>query len=128
MEDIIDGFFRSQAALAAGKKPMIFDWDKAATLIALRKVKVARAGLQEDWDYTGGTIFEDGNPVEERGCIYLASLWAIPELELDGEIVECWRYEDQTPGWDAHTFWPESALKILNTDWRHPLKTEGKKL
>lgn len=42
---------------------MVFDWDKAARLIQEKKPKWATAGLRGDWEYTGGTIYEDGKPV-----------------------------------------------------------------
>lgn len=95
-----------------GKKLMVFDWDKAAELIKASGYKDAEAGLESDWEWTGGTIFEDGEP--ELNCYtYLASTWAIPQLDIDGEVVECYKMQSQTDGWDSGTKWPESALEIL---------------
>ena len=45
---------------------------------------------------------------------YLASTWAVPELDMDGDIVECFRMEHEVPGWDSKTKWPKSALNILS--------------
>lgn len=97
-----------------GKERMVFDWDKAAQIIKERKAQRAAAGLCEDWEYTGGCIYRDGEPVKDS-CTYLASTWAVPELYIDGddETIPCYRMESETPGWDADTKWPDSALAIL---------------
>ncbi len=113
--DTLSAFAMGQAN--QGKPLMVLDWNKAAELIRDRKPKRASAGLASDWEYTGGLIFEEGSPVkrEDTYC-YLASTWAEPELDLDGAVVECWKLDtdEGVKGWDAHTFWPESALAILN--------------
>ena len=96
-----------------GKELMVFDWDKAARLIRERKPECASAGLRSDWEYTGGTIYEDGKPVMDD-YTYLASTWAVPELDVDGDIVECFRMEHEVPKWNSDTKWPQSALDILN--------------
>lgn len=110
----------SRAAFAKGEanrgEPMrVFDWDKAATLIRERKPAVAGAGLAGDWEWTGGIIYADGKPVSD-GYTYLASTWALPLVNLDGEEIGCWRWEADAPGWDAHTQWPATALAILEAD------------
>ena len=43
--------------LNRGNEEMVFDWNKAATLIKDRKPKNASAGLRGDWEYTGDTIY-----------------------------------------------------------------------
>ena len=53
---------------------------------------------------------------EDDTYVYLASIWATPELDLDGDVVDC--FIENTPeanpeAWDAKTYWPESALAIL---------------
>ena len=99
--------------LNRGKEEMVFDWNKAAMLIRDRKPKNASAGLRGNWEYTGDTIYKDGKPV--RKCDpYLASTWAVPELYMDGDIVECYRMAHEVPRWNAKTRWPQSALEILN--------------
>jgi hypothetical protein len=110
--DTLSAFARGEAARASGAQMMVFDWDKAAALIAERKPSVAEAGLSGDWGYTGGTIYQGGKPVTDS-YTYLASLWATPELELDGERVDCWRYSSGDQDWNADTKWPKSALRIL---------------
>lgn len=93
---------------------MVFDWDKAARIIRERGVARASAGLSGDWEYTGGLILQDGKPVPERDTyVYLASTWATPELEVGGDIVPCYRMEQDAPEWGPKTYWPESARTIL---------------
>lgn len=94
---------------------MVFDWEKAARLIKDRGARNASAGLMGDWEWTGGEILREGKPLNrDETYTFLASTWATPELEIDGEYIDCYRMEDQTPGWDSGTFWPESALAILD--------------
>ena len=78
------------SAFAMGKanrnEPMmVFDWCRAARRIKEEKPNIAGAGLQSDWEYTGGNIWENGKPTPaEDTYTFLRSTWAIPELELDG--------------------------------------------
>lgn len=96
-------------------KEKVFDWEKAARIIRERGARTARAGLASDWEYTGGTILQDGEPVpEDDTYTFLSSTWAIPELEVDGETMNCYRMESEVPGWNEETYWPEEALNILN--------------
>jgi len=93
---------------------MVFDWDRAAERIKETNPTRASAGLQGDWGWTGGRIWADGKPVPHgQTYTYLASTWATPELELDGEREECFRLIDASPDWDQDTYWPLSALAIL---------------
>jgi len=94
-----------------GKPSMVFDWDKAARLIREQGAVRASAGLAGDWDWTGGLILSNGIPVpQENTYTFLASTWATPELEIDGQTVDCWLYTDK---WDSGTYWPDSARQIL---------------
>lgn len=97
-----------------GREHRVFDWDKAARIIKERKPSCAAAGLSEDWGCTGGDIYRDGQPVKaDDTYVYLSSNWATPVLEIDGENIECWLMESQAHGWNARTYWPESAITIL---------------
>jgi hypothetical protein len=112
--DTIKAFVMGESARSAGKRERVFDWDGAARKIREAGAKSARAGLQGDWEWTGGSILEDGKPVPaDETYTYLCSVWAAPELEINGEVVECWVYRDESPGWDSKTYWPPSALSIL---------------
>lgn len=115
---------RTEAAWAMaeanrGKEMMVFDWDKAAQLIRDNKPEYAAAGLQSDWEWTGGDIY-NGNPIpREDTYTYLASIWATPELEMDGGVQDCFIMETEArQRWGdidfAKLYWPQSALDILN--------------
>lgn len=111
--DILSAFFMGE--LNRGKEMMVFDWEKAASLIKERGATSASAGLCSDWDFTGGDILRDGKPVpREETYVYLASTWATPEIEIDGETIDCYRMQSETPGWDSGTYWPQEALAIIN--------------
>ena len=108
-----------------GKELMVFDWLKAAEIIKKSGVKEASAGLSGDWEYTGGEIFANGKPVDEKDTYtFLSSTWATPELEVDGEIIECYMMQLEMLDlhergiiaglWGAETYWPQEALDILN--------------
>ena len=111
---IMDTLFAFARGESNRHKPlMVFDWDKAARLIKESGVTEASAGLAGDWDYIGGEILREGKPYMD-GYTYLASTWAQPELRLGyGMEQECWKFQSDTPEWDAQTKWPESALTIL---------------
>lgn len=111
--DTMQAYLKAQAATARGARLRVFDWHKAARIIRERKPRESGAGLSSDWEWTGGTIYRDGQPVTDDHT-YLASVWATPELTLDDETVDCWVYADESPGWDCYTKWPASALAILN--------------
>jgi hypothetical protein len=107
----------AMGAMSRGREPMVFDWHKAARLIRECKPREAAAGLSSDWEWTGGTIFAEGKPVSnEDTYTYLASTWATPELEIDGDTIDCFVMASETPGWNSDTYWPDSALKILAGD------------
>jgi hypothetical protein len=102
-----------------GNLLMVFDWIKAANIIKERNAKYASAGLSNDWEWTGGDILRDEKPVpEDDTYVYLASIWATPELDVDGEIMDCFIMKDEMPstwkGDPAHIYWPLEALQILN--------------
>ena len=100
-------------ALNQGKTMMVFDWHKAARLIVEQRPQIASAGLRGDWEWTGGEIYCDGLPVPPGNTYtYLSSTWAVPELDLDGQVIECFIMEDVTD-WDAHTYWPDEAVALL---------------
>lgn len=99
-----------------GKPLRVFDWDRAAALIRERQPAVARAGLGLDWEWTGGDIWRQGAPVpREDTYTYLASTWATPEIDLDGDVTPCWRWHSEVPAeWGenpAMTYWPDSAVR-----------------
>lgn len=99
------------------KPMMVFDWVRAARIIKERKPKTACAGLRGDWEYTGGEIYANRAPVPaEDTYVYLASTWAVPEIEVDGDVEECYKMQSDVPGWDAKTYWPAEAKQIIEED------------
>ena len=99
-----------------GKPSMVFDWAKAARLITERQPRTARAGLRGDWEFTGGMIWEGGEIIDDE-YTYLASTWAVPELKLDSEIIDCYIMDNETE-WDCETKWPDEARAILSLNYR----------
>jgi len=120
----IDGLLIDNAKIskAKGNVHNAFDWDKAAAIIR-EKVKVhpdlrAEAGLQGDWEYTGGIIFEDGKPVIDGGT-YLQSNWATPTMILswdDEEQEEIPCFTEGNARFNESTTWDEISLAILSAE------------
>lgn len=108
--DSASAFIRGEAN--RGNRMRVFDWNKAAERISEVRPGCASAGLQDDWEWTGGDIYTaDGIP--DNSYTYLCSTWAIPELDMDGDIEECWVWKDESPGWDADSFWPGNTRSLL---------------
>jgi len=107
-------FEKGAAACVMGSPTKVFDWNTAAKLIAERGETDVDAGLVEDWFWTGGGIVKNGEfVVDELGGPFLASNWATPVLRFaDGDEVECYVLQNDAPGWNAGTRWPDSAREI----------------
>lgn len=116
-----DGFLGIQAeeARKKGNSHKAFNWDKAAEIIKehlqTHPDLQAEAGLQGDWEYTGGTIFEDGKPTNDS-YTYLCSNWAPPTLILswDGDEqleVEC--SIEANDRFNANSKWDDESIAIL---------------
>lgn len=104
----------AMGAANRGKPHRVFDWNKAAEIIRDKQPDSAIAGLSGDLEFTADTIFANGKRVTDA-CTYLSSSWAMPVLILDdGNEIACWVYEDDSDGWDANTYWPQSAIDILD--------------
>lgn len=96
-----------------------FDWDQAAKIIKEEFAKhpdlIAEAGLQADWDYTGGVIFQGGKPISDTHT-YLASTWATPTLLLswdgaDQYEVPC--FTNYSKRFHSSAKWDDQSLAIL---------------
>ncbi|MBO7449766.1 MAG: hypothetical protein J6U54_05295 [Clostridiales bacterium] len=117
--DTMLAFEMGRRARANGNKLKVFDWDMLANRIKDRidEIDCVSAYLEADREWTGGYIFNNGKPCTDYNT-YLASVWATPCFEITykngiEETVDCWQYEEDTPGWGANTLWPKSALDIL---------------
>lgn len=113
--DTLGAFARGQMAQAMGAGLKVFDWHKAARRIKESGAMSASAGLSGDWEWTGGDILRYGRPLlTGESYTYLASIWATPELEIEGGLTEdCWCWQSEHPDWGSDTRWPQSALDIL---------------
>lgn len=102
----------AMGAANRGKPLMVFDWKKAAEIIRKEMPREAEAGLEGDWQFTGGLIFRDGKIVDD--CYtYLASTWARPQILIDGAYRDCFVMEGETE-WNESTKWPAEAKAILS--------------
>jgi len=119
-ETFMDAFLHPDRRAPDGAKT--FDWDKAAAIIKEHLPKYpqlkAEAGLQNDWDYTGGEIYADGKPVSDS-YTYLASRWATPTLLLfngEEEILEtpCFT-QDKNTRFHEGSKWDDKSLAVLST-------------
>jgi len=106
-------------------EPKVFDWNKAARLIAEYGESSAIAGLSEDRPDADWEIFREGKPNSDISKAYhLESTWATPVLVLGEREIDCYKSLNETDNWWAMTFWPDSALKILQDNWnrQQPIK------
>ena len=78
------------------------DWDKVEQICKEHPDSIIYAGLQEDWGYTSGKIFDHG-VYFDGGNLYDQSKWATPILDVDGKEIECWTKDPHVntgiPGW-----------------------------
>ena len=116
-----EGFLGEPAkkAKAQGAIHKAFNWNQAAEIIKNEFKNhpdlKAEAGLQGDWNYTGGIIFKDGKPTNEE-YTYLASNWAMPTLILswddhEQKELDCWIEENDK--FSSDTKWDDESLAIL---------------
>lgn len=110
---MVNIFSKHFQACLTNKPLMVFDWIKAAKLIIEKCPTIVKAGLQDDWDMTSGIIYCDNQIVPYYiASTYLASNWAIPQIDIDNDILPCF-ITDNIYCWTPYTYWPEIALRIL---------------
>ena len=109
--DTFSAFARGTGMANQGKPKMVFDWKRCAEIIRDENPGIVEAGLQGDWEWTGGIIFSGGKIVEDE-YTYLSSNWATPQMLIDGEYRDCYLMQDET-SWDSDTKWPADAKAIL---------------
>lgn len=92
-----DGFLGPEAVATKPIGDMKYmDWNKVKEIIETHPNSVIYAGLQEDWNNTSGLIFAKGDFY--NGSVYVASVWATPIVDVDGEEIECWTYTPTKEG------------------------------
>lgn len=89
------------------------DWQKAQKIIDENPNSVIYAGLMEDWNYTSGLIFANGEYY--NGYVFGASCWATPIVDVDGEEIECWTYEKTKEGSGRPIWWGNG--RKLKDEW-----------
>lgn len=103
---------------------------QTARLIVEHKPKVASAGLGGDWEWTGGTIYGNGKP-DKKSYTYLASTWATPEIELDGESFDCYVMQSKTgtsiqnglnQRWQFWTAMVNKTMDLINVRGYEPVR------
>lgn len=94
-------------ASAVATKPIgktkYMNWKKVQQIVDKNPNSVIYAGLQEDWNNTSGLIFARGEYYD--GYVYVASSWATPIVDVDGEEIECWTYEKTKEGSGRPSWW-----------------------
>lgn len=99
-----DGFLgpRAVATKPIGEKKFM-DWNKVKEVVENHPHSVIYAGLMEDWNNTSGLIFAKGKYYD--GYVFGCSVWATPIVDVDGEEIECWTYEETKEHSDKPIWW-----------------------
>ena len=90
------------------------DWDKVQKLVDKHPNSVIYAGLLEDWGHTSGLIFANGEYYNGR-YIYDRSIWATPIVDIDGEEIECWTYNESKEATGIPEWWGNGTK--LKDEW-----------
>lgn len=93
--DFASGFLGNINTKPKGEMKFM-DWDKVKDIIEQNPDSEIYAGLMEDWNNTSGLIFAKGNYYD--GYVYGCSNWATPIVDVDGEEIECFTYEETQEG------------------------------
>ena len=62
------------------------DWNKAREICEQNRGHKVDAGLDEDWFWTGGEIFDGENYISGDFPPYVASTWATPVLRVETDM------------------------------------------
>lgn len=91
--DFIQGFLGpSSVATKPIGEMKYMDWEKVEQIVLEHPNSVIRAGLMEDWGNTSCLIYAKGEYYD--GYVFGASCWATPIVDVDGEEIECWTYDE----------------------------------
>lgn len=89
------------------------DWKEIQQIVNEHPDSVIYAGLQEDWGYTSGLIYARGKYYD--GNVFGCSTWATPIVDVDGEEIEVWTYEETEEGSSIPSWWG-NGQKLLSED------------
>lgn len=77
------------------------DWEKAREICIKNPTSEIQAGIAEDWKYTSGVIFDNGEYKDNETCeasecgLCVSSRWGTPAIVIDnGEPIECSKLTD----------------------------------
>lgn len=99
----LDGFLGPEAiATKPIGKMKYMDWKKARQITKQNPEATIYAGLREDWNNTNGLIFNRGKYYKDA-YVFGCSRWATPIVDVDGEEIECWTYEETE--YNLPTWW-----------------------
>ena len=102
--NFLDGFLGVGAVATKPIGDMKFmDWKKVQEIVDTHPNSVIYAGLMEDWNNTSGLIFAKGRYYD--GDVFGCSTWATPIVDVDGEEIECWTYEESKEGSHKPNWW-----------------------
>lgn len=82
------------------------DWEEARRICEENNGYIVDAGLEEDWRWTSGTIF-DGEKYVENDDVFVASTWKTPIVRVhkgdEWEKIPCFKEgsDPDMPGWWA---------------------------
>ena len=103
--DFYAGFLGPEAvATKPIGKMKYMDWKKVQQIVDEHPDAEIYAGLAEDWNNTSGVIYSKGIYFD-GGCFYGCSVWATPIVDVDGEEIECWTYEETTEKQHMPEWW-----------------------
>lgn len=112
--DFADGFLGMEAiATKPIGKIKSLDWEKAKKLVEEHPNSVIQAGLLEDWSNTSGLIAADGKYCADS-YVFVASKWATPIVDIDGEEIECWEYAKKTNDCSKRPKWWGKGKEIIS--------------
>ena len=102
--DFAMGFMGAEAVAT---KPIsdtkYMDWQKVQEIVDKHPNSIIYAGLMEDWGNTSGLIYAEGKYYD--GYVYSNSVWATPIVDVDGEEIEWWAYEQTEEGSGKPSWW-----------------------
>lgn len=111
-----DGFFGAEiiATKPIGRLKYM-DWQKVQELVNKHPNSVIYAGLMGDWNNTSGLIFARGKYYD--GYVFGYSKWATPIVDIDGEEIECWTYEQTEEGYRKPSWWGNGQELLSEWDY-----------
>lgn len=114
--NFISGFLGPEAVATKPIGNMKYmDWKKIQQIVNEHPNSVIYAGLQEDWNNTSGLIYAKGKYY--KGNVFGSSIWATPIVDVDGEEIEVWTYEETKEGSGRPSWWGNGQELLSEYDF-----------